>query len=84
MVDLDFLDQYEDKIARSKEKIDKFWSSEVRKQVPTSVWVPSYYSLEKGMLCRLSEDNLISISEDMYQEFLLPYNELIFREVGGD
>jgi hypothetical protein len=33
--------------------------------------------------CRLSEDNLISISGEMYMEFLHPYNEMIYKETGG-
>lgn len=33
--------------------------------------------------CRLSEDNLISLSPQMYMEFIHPYNEIIFREIGG-
>ena len=33
--------------------------------------------------CRLSEDNLISLSPQMYLEFIHPYNEIIFGEIGG-
>jgi hypothetical protein len=33
--------------------------------------------------CRLSEDNLISLSPEMYMEFIHPYNELIFGEIDG-
>jgi hypothetical protein len=33
--------------------------------------------------CRLSEDNLISLSPQMYMEFIHPYNQIIFREIGG-
>jgi hypothetical protein len=44
----------------------------------TGIFIPS----GRGK-CRLSEDNLISISSDMYLEFLHPFNEMIFRETGG-
>jgi hypothetical protein len=45
-------------------------------------WTGIYFPQGCGS-CRMSEDNLISISEEMYREFLQPYNEMIFREVGG-
>jgi hypothetical protein len=44
----------------------------------TGIFIPS----GRGK-CRLSEDNLISISSEMYSEFLHPFNEMIFKETGG-
>lgn len=44
----------------------------------TGIFIPS----GRGK-CRLSEDNLVSISSEMYLEFLHPFNEMIFRETGG-
>lgn len=41
-----------------------------------------FYPKGKGKV-RISEDNLISLSPDIYLEFLQPYNEKILKEVGN-
>ena len=45
-------------------------------------WTGIFFPKGKGRV-RISEDNLISISSDIYLEFLQPYNEMILKEVGG-
>ena len=45
-------------------------------------WTGIFFPKGKGGV-RISEDNLISISSDIYLEFLQPYNEMILKEVGG-
>jgi hypothetical protein len=45
-------------------------------------WTGIFFPKGKGRV-RISEDNLISISPDIYLEFLQPYNEMILKEVGG-
>ncbi len=45
-------------------------------------WTGLFFPRSRGV-CRLSEDNLISLSPEMYREFIHPYNEMILGEVGG-
>jgi uroporphyrinogen-III decarboxylase len=45
-------------------------------------WTGILFPNGKGC-ARISEDNLISLSSDMYIEFLKPYNEQILKEIGG-
>jgi hypothetical protein len=50
-----FLDNYEEKIARSKDALRAFWKQEQRERIPTTVYLPGYYSIEKGMICSLGK-----------------------------
>ncbi|MHB8276861.1 MAG: uroporphyrinogen decarboxylase family protein [Candidatus Humimicrobiaceae bacterium] len=45
-------------------------------------WTGILFPNGKGC-ARISEDNLISLSSDMYNEFLKPYNEYILKEISG-
>jgi len=45
-------------------------------------WTGIFFPKSKGRI-RISEDNLISISPELYTEFAQPYNEIILRELGG-
>jgi len=45
-------------------------------------WAGIFFPKGRGRL-RLSEDNLISISPEMYRDFLHPYNEEILHRLGG-
>lgn len=45
-------------------------------------WTGIFFPKGKGRV-RISEDNLISISPDVYSEFLQPYNEMILKEVSS-
>ena len=45
-------------------------------------WTGIYFPKNKGKV-RISEDNLVSVSSNMYLEFMQPYHEMIFKETGG-
>lgn len=45
-------------------------------------WTGIYFPKGKGR-ARISEDNIISLSPDLFNEFLKPYNELILKETKG-
>ena len=55
MVDLDFLNRYEEKIAYSWKVFNSFWDLEKIDHTPAAVWVPGFYSIDRGMLCSPGE-----------------------------
>ncbi len=44
-------------------------------------WPPIWFPTEAGI--QMSDDNLVNVSPETYEEFVLPYNTLIARAFGG-
>ena len=51
MLDLDFLKKYEEKIVKARQDILAFWNFEDLGKIPTTVWMPGFFSFSKGLLC---------------------------------
>jgi hypothetical protein len=55
MVNLDFLNRYEEKIVKSRKVFASFWELEKMDHTPAAVWIPGFYSIDRGMLCSPGE-----------------------------
>ncbi len=49
--------------------------------VCTGIWPPLWYPRRAGI--QMSDDNLVNVSPDVYEEFVVPYNSRIAEAFGG-